>query len=389
MLGVKVIEINNLNNIDSKGGVYCSLKVAGTEKKTRVIRGTKTPKWNKTFYFNIPSYSTNELLLKIINRRNDILSEINIPISYLKCGIVEEKWHNNIFHLITHLIQPGKLSFESNPFSPLVKTIHIQNLNSTPNVFCLNKLKDDEYWRYTKPGNFSDYFTYEYIKNSILCIKASDLKSYSEETFIDISKEEDKIIDNSFGKFKISIVKEINPFSISSIWKCNIFVDKVTNIIKEKDILWTVEINNNSLGFSFDGLFNKYISININSLQSDVIKIKLFKNENDSKKEYGVGFFNIYASQIGITENKNLKLFNSSKSSSNFKDNKIILKYHITPPEAEPFINKNYNPLIMHIYVIEAINIPKMDLTSKTDPYVVLRFEKDNFGVKTKHLDDT
>ena len=90
-------------------------------------------------------------------------------------------------------------------------------------------------------------------------------------------KEEDKIIENSFGKFKISIVNEIKPISISPIWECNIFVEKVTNIIKKKDILWSIEINDKSLGFSYDGLFNKYISIHINSLQSDVIILKLFK----------------------------------------------------------------------------------------------------------------
>ena len=117
--------------------------------------------------------------------------------------------------------------------------------------------------------------------------------------------------------------------------------------------------------------------------------MSLFKNENDSKKEYGIGLLNIFESKIGIKENKNLQLLNSSKSSSNFIDNKIILKYHITPPEAEPFINKNYDPLIMHIYVIEALNIPKMDITSKTDPYVVCKFEKDKLGIKTKVLNNT
>ena len=65
------------------------------------------------------------------------------------------------------------------------------------------------------------------------------------------------------------------------------------------------------------------------------------------------------------------------------------MKFHITPPNVEPFINNIYNPLIMHVYVIEAFNVPKMDLTSKTDPYVLLRFEKDKIGVKTKALDNT
>ena len=55
----------------------------------------------------------------------------------------------------------------------------------------------------------------------------------------------------------------------------------------------------------------------------------------------------------------------------------------------ESFINQRFYPLIMHIYAIEAINIPKMDMMSKTDPYVVFRFERDNIGIKTKALDNT
>ena len=43
----------------------------------------------------------------------------------------------------------------------------------------------------------------------------------------------------------------------------------------------------------------------------------------------------------------------------------------------------------MHIYVIEAINIPKTDITSKSDPYVVFKFEGDKIGIKTKVLDNT
>ena len=356
---------------------------------TRKIQGTSNPMWNKTFYFDIPSYSTNELSLKIINKNNkskkeEVICEKIIPIKDFKCGVIEDKWYES-FHLLTHIIEPGKNSFEENPFSPIVKTINIQNLNSQPNVFCQLKLKNDEYWRYTKPGNFSDYFTFEYINNSILCIKSSsDLKNDSEERNIDLTQNEEKIINNSLGQFKICFVDEIKPFVNIPFWKCNIYVKKITNIVKNKDILWSMEINKNSLGFTYDGNINKYTSIDINSLQSDEIKFILFKHEKDTKKEYAVGSLKIFGIQIGIIEEKSISLLKKSVSSNN-----IELNLHITPPNYEPYINLQYNPLIMHVYVIEAINIPKMDLTSKTDPFVVLRFEKDNIGLKTKYLDNT
>ena len=67
----------------------------------------------------------------------------------------------------------------------------------------------------------------------------------------------------------------------------------------------------------------------------------------------------------------------------------IKLSLHLTPPNAEPFVNLRYNPLIMHIYVIEAINIPKTDLSSKSDPYVLFKFEGDKIGIKSSVLEDT
>ena len=269
-----------------------------------------------------------------------------------------------------------------NPYCPTIKTLNIQNLSNKPNVFCLLKLENDEYWRYTKFGDFSDFFKFEYIVNSNLIIKSSDSKNYSEEIKIDISQNEDRVIENSIGKFKINYVSnEIKPFMPSNNWKCNLFIEEIKNTIKKKDVLWLVEINGNSLGYSYDGIINKYISININSLQSDEIKLALYECGKGSKKEFAKGSIKISKLHFGIIEEKNIDLLDTSKE--------IKLKLHITPPNSEPFVNQLFNPLILHIYVIEALNVPKMDFTSKTDPYVVIRFEKDKVGVRTRALPDT
>ena len=82
-----------------------------------------------------------------------------------------------------------------------------------------------------------------------------------------------------------------------------------------------------------------------------------------------------------MTEEKNLVFPGTCKA--------VKLKLHITPPNLQPFVNQLFKPLILHVYVIEALNVPKMDLTSKSDPYVLIRFEKDNVGLKTKALDNT
>jgi len=222
----------------------------------------------------------------------------------------------------------------------------------------------------------------EYITNSNLIIKSSDSKNYSEEIKFDISQNEDKVIENSIGQFKINYATdEIKPLNPSDKWKCNVLIEEVKNTNKKKDVLWMVEINGISSGYSYDGIINKYISVNINSLQSDEIKLILYEFEKGSKKEHAKCSLKISDFSLGMTEERNIVLPGVNKA--------IKLKLHITPPDFQPFVNQIFKPLILHVYVIEALNVPKMDLTSKSDPYVLIRFEKDNVGLKTRALDNT
>ena len=143
MLAIKVVEAKNLKVADvNSSDPYCVLKLNGIEKKTKVICSNLNLIWNQYFYFFISSYSTNELSIKIFDKdklsKDDLLYEINIPIKTLQCGVVEDKWYSSL-HLITHLVQPGYYSFESNPFATIKKIILVENLENGNDIFC--KLK--------------------------------------------------------------------------------------------------------------------------------------------------------------------------------------------------------------------------------------------------------
>ena len=395
MLAIKVVEAKNLKAADiNTSDPYCLLKFNGIEKKTRVIDSNLNPIWNEYFYFNITSFETNELSIKIFDKdklsKDDLLYDLTIPIKDLQYGIVEDKWYNSL-HLITHIILPGNYSFEPNPFTTTKKTIFIEYLeNKNNNIFCKLKLAGDEYWKYTKEGDFKDYFITEYINNYNLIMIASNGQNNSEVMSLDISKDEEKIYENNFGKFKISFPKEIKPTnSPCPFWTCNILIKNITNIKKEKETLWLVEINKYTSGYTYDGNINKYITLNVNSAQNDQFKVILYKSEKGKKSEYAKGEFSISEFELGITKEKIIILDKIKLIGDKYTDKKILINVHITPPNAEPFFNQRFYPLIMHIYALEAINIPKMDLMSKTDPYVVFRFEKDTIGTRTKYLEDT
>ena len=121
MLAIKVVEAKNLKAAElNSSDPYCVLKLNGIEKKTKVICSNLNLIWNQYFYFFISSYSTNELSIKIFDKdklsKDDLLYKINIPIKTLQYREVEDKWYSSL-HLITHLVQPGYYSFESNPFT--------------------------------------------------------------------------------------------------------------------------------------------------------------------------------------------------------------------------------------------------------------------------------
>ena len=394
-LAIKVVEAKNLTaaDKDDSSDPYCILRFNDNEKKTRVIDSTLNPVWNQYFYFNITSYSTNELSIKIFDKdklsKDDLLYEKIIPLKNLKCGIVEDKWYDSL-HLITHIMLPGQYSFETNPFSTNKKLILFENIKSNNNIFCKLKLKGDEYWKYTKEGYFKDYFEFEYIDNSNLIIIATDGKNESEEINLDISNDKEQIINNNFGEFKIGFTKEMEPDSIPQpYWNCNILIKNIMNVVKEKDILWMVEINKKSSGYTYDGNIYKYLSLTINTIQNDKFNVVLYKIIKGKKTEYAKGEFHISEFEFGISKEKIINLEKDKLLGSSYTDKKILCDIHITPPNVIPFYNQKFYPLIMHIYALEAINIPKMDLMSKSDPYVVFRFEKDLIGARTKYLDDT
>ena len=89
-------------------------RISFREQKSIVIDSTLNPIWNQYFYFNISSFQTNELLIKIFDKdefsKDDLLYKLIIPIKNLKYGIVEDKWYSSL-HLITHILIPGNYSF--------------------------------------------------------------------------------------------------------------------------------------------------------------------------------------------------------------------------------------------------------------------------------------
>ena len=359
----------------SSSSAYCLLKLGDEEQKTRCIDFNYYPEWNELFYLSIPSYSTSELSIKILNKlnKNNVLYETKIPIKNMTPGKIEA-FNDKYLDMVTQLIGPVEISFEEVPFKIKTKIVKLESLQDNKNIYCMIKLKDDEYWRYSKFGKFLDFFYFEYIDQTTLTIKSTDGQNYSEEINLDLNESKEEIIKNSVGNYKINFVDEIIFEEPSTQLSFNMNFQRINNIQKENDVYWIVEINNISTGYSYDGSFNKYFSFPINSLLLDEYNIILYKEKKGKRKEYGKAKILINQFKIGIIKDDIISIEGLSCNFTGF----------ISLADAIPFKNIEYYPLIMHIGVIEAYNFP-----TKSDLFVLCRLERDQSGPTTKVLDKT
>jgi hypothetical protein len=307
--------------------------------------------------------------------KDSVIRRINLPIHKLSCGNVESRIEGCL-NFTTHLIEPGKNSFESNPFKVNKKIVKLENFEINKDLYCMIQLKGDEYWRYTQTNKFSDFFIFEYIDQSSLVIKSIKEDNSSQETSLDINEYElnkEYIINISSCKYKITFLDEIKFIDPPSILTFNLCIINIPEIRKEKWVLWIIEVNNKSTGYSYDGNFDKYFSFPVNSLLSDEYNITLYREEKGKKKEIGKGLIFISNYKIGLI----------SEGSINLKKFKMNFKAHISLPNKSPFVKEIYNPLIMHVCAIEAFNVPK------TDPYVMCRLERDQSGISSNYVEKT
>ena len=205
-----------------------------------------------------------------LNKKETII-ELNLPINQMECGVLKQS-NDSDLNFITQLIEPGKNSFESNPFETKKIIIKLENSNdinkNNNNVsYCMVKLNGDEYWQYTKIGKFNDFFTFEYIDQNSLIIKSFDGNNNSQEDNIDINEFnefnninecKEKIISTSFGTYKVISYQEMIYYESPSVLTFNLYIQQISSIKKEKGVLWMLLINNQSSGYSYDGIFNKY-----------------------------------------------------------------------------------------------------------------------------------
>jgi hypothetical protein len=137
---------------------------------------------------------------------------------------------------------------------------------------------------------------------------------------------------------------------------------------------------------------NSIISLPIISLNTDVLTIQLFEYKFDEYPKPKIGYqpsktnvlgeASILLKDIGfgIINNQTIKLSPNGE---------INLTMNLAQPNAIPFSEMPFVPYKLKIMILEATDVPKMDLMSKSDPYLEFWLENDVSRNRTKTLENT
>jgi len=138
--------------------------------------------------------------------------------------------------------------------------------------------------------------------------------------------------------------------------------------------------------------FDSISQLKIDSLNSDILTIELYEYKFDEypkskfhphqEKENLLGRTQINLREIGFGNvyDSNIKLGSNSE---------IHFILNVAQPNSIPFMINLFTPYILKILIAEATDVPKMDLMSKSDPYVETWLESDVSKSRTKTIDDT
>ena len=434
---LRVIEGKDIPIMDVGGlcDAYCKIKFGQQKAQTRIIDYSLTPHWRQEFSFDVLDIQNDFLFIQLYDHDNigkdEIISDLSIKINELKPGEIIDKWFNMNqiekktipkIHLIIHLAEDKDIKFISNPFQIYVTNIRIMTV------------KDVE------PGEY--FITFGYKKDLILTTRKSKDLIWQEEFIVSMPKDEPVLTVNlNKGKNIISFVKIFTGIDVGEIekkwYKLNDkgsikiafqvtpygtkpfenekFDDEFSppteltayfRFFEGKDLTpmdsngkndaycTVVNLSNPKIIKKTQIIYettypkwNFFINIKIYDYETDIIRINCYDYDTIGSDDL-IGYIDLKVREMGKGEiiTKWLDIYNQNYKS----EGSLFIMYQICTIGWIPF---NPKPLLnlrqINIHLMDGYDIPNTDLIGKTDPYVRLKLNDQEFVHKTKVINNT
>jgi hypothetical protein len=381
--------------------------------------------WNEVFHLPVRSLETGFLTAKVFDfdrvSKDDLVGMVEFEIRKLEYGKVVDSWHRlgssgSELHLVMHLAGPGCVSWESRPFIPkrLKFEVTANDLRSE-NCYLNVRLSDDWFCHHSLFGRT----LYERF-NFLLCSPSRDfLEVQVCEHFV---KKADVEVSEVFRIPVSKFVSENGTTSVINMKTGGII--RVSGVVTDREgvegglglsaceqhQLHVQILDNARIGTFDDGSYikckfpkrkqkqfsrialafrgwNSAFSLDVKSANGEFVKFTLIRYKRNSKDhKLGTGLVSLTSVGFGGV----LDEWVTIKSYKKLEDlGQIHIRLNFAGPLSEPFVVAPFVPTQLHVIVIEALNIPKMDIGSKTDAFCRVRLSSDVFWSQTRVIEDS
>ena len=434
-LNLKVIEAKNLPIVDVKGTCdgYCKIQFAKQKAQTRTIDNSLTPLWRQDFFFDILDIEEDNLFIQLYDYdkigKHDLISDLTIKTKSLQPGKVIDKWYTmnpiikgNIpeIHLLIHIGEVKDTPFIDKPFNMLVANIRVISVKEVDsgeyyvalgykeNLMKETRKSNDLIWQqeFAFIMSYNEPFLLVYLKKDKNIIgKTSISIGYPEGHFekkyfplegkgniflaIQITKMNDiPFLNENFDElpspkeltayFRIIEGRSLLPMDSSgkNDAYCTVVNLKTPKQIKKTQIIYK----------SIDPKWNYFINVRVHDYYSDEIRISCYDYDRVGSNDL-IGYKDFKVKDMGNGKiiDEWVPIFNNYKETGN-----LHIMYQICTVGWKPFNRISMIPIKkIHIHIMDGYDIPKVDLIGKTDPYVRIKLNDQEFYEKTEVIDNS
>jgi len=432
---LKVVEGKDIPIMDIGGlcDPYCIIKYGKQKTQTRIIDNTLTPRWRQEFSFDVIDPTNDTLFIQLYDHdtigKDEIIADLNIYSMFSKPGEVINEWFNMNpivkntnpkIRLVIHLAQEKSVKFMPNPFKILMTNIRIMTV------------KDIE------PGEYTVSFGYK--KESMIETRKSNDLIWQEEFSLAMPQDEPVLLVNLMkAKKVISFVKIFTGGEIGNIEKkwyqmkdkgsiriahqvtklddipfsnekfddefeppteltvyfrffegrnltpmdsngkndayCTVANLTKPKIIKKTQIIYETE----------NPKWNYFINIKVYDYETDVIRISCYDYDLIGSNDL-IGYLDypVHEMGSGIIKKEWIPI-----KINGVKQGELYIMYQVCSIGWTPF-SKPLLPLKQfNIHIMDGYDIPNTDIIGKTDPYVRIKLNDQEFVQKTRVINNT
>ena len=436
-INLKIVEAKNIPKLDIGGTCdgYCKIQFGQQKAQTRIIDNSLTPRWRQAFSFDILEIQKDYLFIQLYDHdtigKDDLISDLEIQTKFLEPGTVIEKWYamNPIIkdkipeiHIVIHIGKEKDPPFINNPFKILVTNIRVISVKDIDigeysvsvgfksdlmketrksndliwqEEFCLAMPLDEPVLLVNLIKNKNiigkgktfigspvgetekKWFPLEGKGNIRLAIQITELfkEPFQDEKFDDEFPPPTELT----AFFRIIEGKSLTAMDSNGKNDAYCTIVNLSNpkVIKKTQILYE----------SIEPKWNYFISVKILDYYSDIIRLSCYDYDTIGSNDL-IGYIDLSVKNMGdgIINDKWVNISDPKKDSGG----KLHIMYQICTKGWKPFDIKSIIPIKkIHVHIMDGYDIPNTDLIGKTDPYVRIKLNDQEFVQKTNVINNT